>query len=443
MNHALDRAISPGMLVRFSLPTILSTVFMGIYSTVDGIFVSRLVGTDALSAVNIIMPLITVSLAIGAMFGAGGNAIVARKLGEKKEGEARRNFSLLVVVAFLASVLLSLLGLLFLEQLIGLLGADDALFPYCREYAIPTLLFLPFTIFGMIFQMSFITVGRANLGMAVSILGGVSNVVLDYLLIAVFDMGIAGAAIATGIGYSLPALIGFFYFLLRRKGGLFLVKPAWDGSVLWRSCSNGASEMVTNLAMGVVTLLLNNILMRLAGSDGVASVTIILYAQGVLGSAYMGYAMGVAPVISYNYGKQDTDRLKKIYSISLRIILTVSVVTFALSLIFAQALVGIFAPEGTGVYHMAIRGFRMFSVCFLFMGFNVFGSAMFTALSNGKVSAILSFFRTLVFIVVAALTFPLFLGIDGVWIAIPSAEFLGICMTFYYFKKMKKVYHYA
>ena len=247
-------------------------------------------------------------------------------------------------------------------------------------------------------------------------LGGVANIVLDYVLIAVCGWEIRGAAIATGIGYSIPALIGLFYFLFRRKGSLFLVRPKLDLSVIWKSCSNGASEMVTNLFIGIVTMLLNNILMRMVGSDGVASITIILYAQALLSSSFMGYSIGIAPIISYNYGKQDTVRLKKIYSISLRAILTASLTTFSLSLLFANTLVHIFAPQGSPVYNMAAHGYRLFSICF--MGFNVFASSMFTALSNGRVSAILSFFRTLLFIAAAALLLPLALGVDGVWLAI-------------------------
>lgn len=443
MQNTLDRKISALSLFKFSLPTIVSMVFMGIYTTVDGVFVSRLVGTNALSAVNIVMPIITASIALGTMFGTGGSAVVALKMGQKKDNEAKQNFSLLVITSFVLSLVLAALGLLFISPILRFLGANDDIFVYCYEYALPTLILLPFSVFGMVFQVFFITAGKAGLGLTFSVMGGLSNIVLDYLLIAVFKLGISGAAIATGIGYSIPAFIGLFYFLFNRKGTLYLIKPKWDIKVLMKTCTNGASEMVTNLAMGVVTLLLNVTLMKMAGPDGVASITIILYAQLLLSSAYMGYAVGIAPIISYNYGKQDTKRLKKIYSISRRLILGASIFTFAASLIFAKPMVAIFSPAGTSVYEMAVHGYRLFAACFLFMGFNIYGSAMFTALSNGKVSAIISFLRTLVFVVAAVLLLPVILGIDGVWIAIPLAEFLGIMVTLHYFRKYKNIYHYA
>ena len=443
MQHTLDRSISPGMLLRFSLPTIASSIFMSVYSSVDGVFVSRLIGTDALSAVNLVMPLVLFAMVIGTMFGAGGNALVAKKLGEGKNEEAKQDFSLLVAVAFVVSCALCILGLVFLGPLLRLLGADAGLLGLCRDYAVPTLLLYPLSVFSMLFQMSFITVGRATVGLLLSVAGGLTNIALDYWFIAKLGGGIAGAAIATGIGYAVPALAGLVYFWAFRRGSLYLVRPRWRWRVIAKSCSNGASEMVGSLSSGIVTLLLNNILMRLAGADGVAAITIILYAQGVLSSAYMGYSYGVAPIISYNYGKQDTARLKRIYSLSLRGITALSLAVFVLSLAFAQPLVAIFTQPGTPVFTLAVHGYRVFSVCFLFMGVNAFASALFTALSNGRVSAILAFFRTLVFFTGAVLGLAWLLGVEGVWMAIPLAEVLGLAMALYYFRKMRPVYGYC
>lgn len=443
MNESLDRKITTGSLLRFAMPTIISNVFMGLYSTVDGVFVSRLVGTDALSAVNIMIPVILFSNAAGAMLGAGGNAIIARKLGEGKEQEAREDLTFLSLIMVLSSIVLVVLGLIFIRPLIYFLGADEALYPYCYAYAIPSLVIMPLSIFGMMSQLTFISVGKPNLGLITSVMGGVTNMVLDYLLIAVFDMGIAGAAIATGLGFSVPALAGIFYFLFNRKGSLYFVRPKARPWVLLKSCTNGSSEMVTSLSNGIVTILFNNVLMRLAGSDGVAAITIILYAHGILSSAYMGYSFGIAPVISYNYGKQDHGRLQAIYRISLRMIAVFSVCIFIISQLGADLLVGIFAGDNQSVRELALSGFRLFASCFLFIGFNIFSSAMFTALSNGRISAILSTCRNLIFIVIVTLLLPLFIGVTGVWLAIPIAELLGLGMTVYYFRKMKGKYHYA
>lgn len=446
-NEALDRPITVGMLIKFAMPTILTMVFMSIYSTVDGIFVSRLVGTHALSAVNIVMPMVLLTLAVGSMFGAGGTALVARKLGEGIPQEARENFSLLAVTAFVVSATLAAVGLLALDPLLHLLGANPNLEPevyqFAKEYAVPTLLFVPLTIFGMLSHMSFITVGRAHFGLALSVAGGLTNIALDYLFIAVLGMGIRGAAIATGIGYCFPSLVGMAYFGFKRSGSLHLVRPKLDWSVIGKSCSNGASEMVTNLSTALVITLFNNILMSLAGAAGVAAITIILYVQGLLSAIYMGYSFGISPIISYNYGKQDEEKLKRIFAISLRTILGISLFAFGVSLLFAGPLVGIFARGDTGVFTMAVQGFRIFAFCFLFMGSNAFASAFFTALNNGRVSALLSFFRNLVFIVGAGLLLPRVWGVDGVWLSIPVAEFASILMTIYFFRKMRTVYRYA
>lgn len=443
MHSSLGTKITTGSLLRFAFPTIISMIFMGFYTTVDGMFVSRLVGTNALSAVNIMFPLITAALAVGTMLGAGGSAVVAKKMGEGKSQEARKNFSLLAIVSLVIGIALSAVSFLFLNPMIHFLGADDTLFVFCRDYAVPTLILLPAMLVSMMLQPFFIAAGKAPLGLVLSILGGVTNIVLDYVFIAIFGWGIAGAAAATGIGYTLTGILGILYFLLARKGSIYFVRPSLDFAVILKTCTNGSSEMITNLATGLTTLLMNNILMSMIGPDGVASITIILYAYTLLSSAYIGYSMGIAPIISYNYGKKDTDQLKKVYKISIRMILAASIATFIFSLLLSSLLVSIFTPKGTVVYNMAVEGFRMFSVCFLFMGFNVYSSAMFTALSNGMVSAIISFLRTLVFVVAASLLLPYLIGLNGVWLAIPVAELLGLGVTIYYFKTKKSYYHYA
>jgi len=443
MNNKLDIKITMGSLLKYSLPTIISMIFMSVYMMTDGVFVARLINTTALSAVNIVMPLIMVSVALGTMLATGGSAIVAKKMGEGKEVEARQNFSLITVFAVICGTLLSMLGLLLINPIIRFLGANDAIYQYCYDYAYMSLILFPFGMFAMLFQVFFITAGKAALGMVINIIGGIVTIALDYICIAVLNMGITGAAVSTGVGYAVPGFIGLFYFMLNRKGSLYLVRPKRDIPVLLKSCTNGSSEMVTNLSQSVITILFNNILMRLAGESGVASITIILYAQGLLNSAFMGYSTGIAPVISYNYGKQDHDRLKATYRISKRVIGISSVAAFAVALLFASPHVSVFSPVGTPVYTMAVRGFRIFSFCFLFMGFSIFGSSMFTALSNGRVSAIISFMRSLVFVVISVLLLPMIFQVNGVWLSIPVAEVLGLLVTLYYLKKLKGTYQYA
>lgn len=443
MTSSLDRKITLSSLLKFAAPTIASTLLMEIYGIIDGLFVARLIGTDALSAVNITFPLILVTIAIGMMFGTGGSALVARQLGQKREQTARQNFSLTVLVALAAGILFSVLGLVFLKPLLIFLGADEQLFPYCYEYAYVCLFFMPLALFTGTFSMFYITRGKAVLGLIFSSIGGITNVVLDYVFIALCDMGLRGAALATGIGYALAGTIGFIYFSVNRRGSLYFVKLKFKPYVISKICINGSSEMVTNLSVCLVTILLNNIVIRLAGSDGVAAITVVLYMQTLLMSVCFGYSMGIAPLTSYNYGKRETPHLQKIFSISTKMIGTMSVFVFLLCLSQSGKLIGLFVDEDTTVYKMALRGFKLFAACFLFMGLNIYASALFTALSNGKVSALLSFCRTFVFVVGLLLLLPVWWEMTGVWLAIPIAEAMSFLMTLFYFRKYKDVYRFA
>lgn len=443
MTNALDRKISTPALLKFAAPTIFSMLLMEIFGIVDGLFVVRLIGTDALSAVNITFPIILMSIALGMMFSSGGSALVARRLGQKREREARRNFSLIAVSAFVCGAVLAVLGLTFLKPLLYFLGTNDALFDLCHEYAYTALLFMPITIFSCVFFMFYIARGKAALGMAITASAGLINVILDYVFIAVLDMGLFGAALATGIGYSVSGLMGLLYFAFNRRGSLYLEKPKWNWFVLSKACTNGASEMVSNVSVCIVTVLLNNIVMRLAGSDGVAAITVVLYMQTSLMSVCFGYSMGISPLISYNYGKRETARLKRTFSISLKLIGLVSAGVFAFCNLATAGLVGLFVDKGTHVFEMAYGGLRLFSFTFLCMGLNVFASALFTALSNGKVSAILSFCRTLVFVVGFLLILPRYWQMTGVWSATPLAEALSCLLSVYCFARYKNVYKFA
>ena len=262
--------------------------------------------------------------ALGMMFGTGGNALIAKKIGEGKQQEALEDFSLLMVVAFLFSFVLSALCFIFLDPLCRFLGSDESLLPYCRQYMIPGLISVPFAVFGMMFQLSFITVDKAGLGAFLSVLGGVLNIALDWLFMGEFDWGLTGAAIATGIGYAVPSVIGVIWFCVNRKQTLYVVRPKWRAKTISDSCINGSSEMVSILAYSVVAILFNRILMNLGGSDGVASLSIIWYAQGLFGSLFRGYVNGISSVVSYNLGRSDKGRLSRLFRISVWILLVAS-----------------------------------------------------------------------------------------------------------------------
>lgn len=443
-DNALDKKITAKSLFLFSLPSIIGMVFMNLYTMVDGMFVSRLVGTDALSAINIVFPIIMTVIAISTMLSTGGNAIISKKMGERKESEARKDFSTIVFISIALSVIISILSFIFINPLLKFLGANDSIYNYCFNYAVISLIFLPSTMFSVVFQTFFITIGKANLGLTFTIIGGVSNVILDYVFIKVLNFGISGAAIATGIGYSVPGLLGLAYFIFNRKNSLYIVKTKiFNLKLLSETCINGSSEMVSSLSASIVTLLFNNILMKSIGVDGVAAVTVILYIQGLLVAVFMGYSMGCSPLISFNYGKKDNNRLHKIYKLSLIGIIVTSILVFMFGLLKSDLLVSIFTSNGTNVYKLSNIGLKLFSISFLFMGLNLFTSALFTALSNGKISAIISFLRTLVFIVISVLVLPLLIGINGVWLSVPVAELLSLIVSIFYLKKYKSKYKYA
>lgn len=443
-DNALDKKITAKSLFLFSLPSIIGMVFMNLYTMVDGMFVSRFVGTDALSAINIVFPIIMTVIAISTMLSTGGNAIISKKMGERKENEARKDFSTIVFISIALSVIISILSFIFINPLLKFLGANDSIYNYCFNYAVISLIFLPATMFSVVFQTFFITIGKANLGLTFTIIGGISNVILDYVFIKVLNFGISGAAIATGIGYSIPGLLGLAYFIFNRKNSLYIVKTKiFNLKLLSETCINGSSEMVSSLSASIVTLLFNNILMKLIGVDGVAAVTVILYIQGLLVAVFMGYSMGCSPLISFNYGKKDNDRLHKIYKLSIIGIIVTSILVFMFGLLKSDLLVSIFTSNGTNVYKLSNIGLKLFSISFLFMGLNLFTSALFTALSNGKISAIISFLRTLVFIVISVLVLPLLIGINGVWLSVPVAELLSLIVSIFYLKKYKSKYKYA
>lgn len=441
--NGLSFTITGRSLIKYALPTILSGIFMNVYSLVDSLFVANLVGIDALSAVNIVGPALAIALAIGTMIATGGCALVSKQMGEGDGQKARENFSFFVVFAFGVSLAFCLLGLALRRPLLHLMGADEVLYPLCEAYAVPVFVIIPFAMTGMIFQIFFVAAGAPGLGFALSLIGGVLNIVLDYVLIAVVNWGITGAALATGIGYCVQSLAGGAYFLLKRSGSLYLVRPRWNGPALLKACSNGMSEMVSMLAVSITMIAMNVILMDISGSDGVAAAAVVLSAQTLLSAAYMGYLEGIAPVISYNHGAGEETKLKQIYRAALWTIGILSALTFLLSFPAAAPLARIYARNNPHVMAMAVEGIRIFAAAFLLMGFNMFASSMFTAFNDGRISAVLSLLRTLVFLIIPLLILPRCLGVNGVWLSLPVAELLALAVSIYFFKTKKGVYHYA
>lgn len=408
-------------LIRFAFPTMVMMIFMGLYTIVDTIFVSRFVNTNALSALNIVCPVINLTVGLGTMLAAGGSAIVAAKMGQGREQEARRDFSFIVLAGAVLGIFITLIGIRWIDPILYGLGANDILFPYCREYLFIILLFTPASMLQVLFQNLIVTAGRPGFGMVLSVSAGIANVILDFIFMGILKMGIRGSALGTGIGYLIPTVFGILFFA-GNTGTLSFCHPSFDWKMLFRSLSNGCSEMVSQAASAVTTFLFNSTMMSLAGENGVAAVTIMIYTQFFLTTLYIGYSMGVAPVISYNYGRKNHRQLKRTILHSLAFTAGSSVGIFGISMLFGEPFLRIFCRPETEVYAIAGEGIRIFPAAFLFCGMNIFTSSMFTALSNGKVSALISFLRTFGLITLFLMLLPKFLGITGVWMAVPAAE---------------------
>lgn len=442
MNNALARQFRTGSLLRFALPNIVMMVFMSLYTIVDGMFISRFVGTLALSAINMSYPLNSLELAVGIMLASGGSAIIARELGEGREEAARQDFSCIVAVSLLIGVLFLILGNLFLDTILGFLGTSAAQFPYCRSYTRILLLFAPAFFLQTAFQTLFVTAGKPGLGLGLTVTGGLANIVLDWLFMGPMKMGVAGAAAATVIGYCIPAVAGVMFFFRNRKGTLYFTPFRPRRRMLLRTCGNGSSEMVTNIANAVTTLLFNLIFLKFWGEDGVASITIVMYFQFVFTAVFFGFSMGVAPVISYKYGAQDTDQLKSIFRSCLGFTILCSLGAYALSRLVIGTCLTFFTDADSAVYAITMEGFPLYAISFLFMGIGIFASSMFTAFSDGTVSAIISFARTFVFLVGMVLLLPRLWGEPGIWLAVPMAELLGLVVSTGFLLWGRKKYHY-
>ncbi|MCL2611534.1 MAG: MATE family efflux transporter, partial [Defluviitaleaceae bacterium] len=441
--------VNAKMLIKFALPTLLSMVFMNAFGIVDGIFVMRMLDPSAMAAVGIVWPFVMFALSIGFMLGVGGNVLAAKRIGQGEIKEARSNFNLIVVTSFIVSAVMALGGILFTEQLLNILGANEEIFNQSLQYMQPMLYFLPFILLGVVFQQFLMTEGKANISMIAFIIGGLLSVGLNFLLIGYLGWGLRGAALATSIGYTVPSIVGIIYFTFIRSGNLYFSKPKFSFKVLGRSAINGASEMVTMLSVSIVSTFMNNIVMNLpsGGPLGVASVGIGFSITGILSSVFIGFASGIVPIISYNFGKEHTENLKKLYSNSLRIIAVIAAISISFGWIFTSQFLRIYGnpsdPMFAPVYELAFRGIRIMSFGFIFMGFNTFASMFFTGFNDGKISSLLSFFRTLVFVMISLWILPQIFEMDGVWAAMPFAEVPALLMTIYLLRTYKNKYRYA
>lgn len=443
MNIQLSEHFTSRKLLRFTLPSMVMMVFTSIYGVVDGIFISNFVGSDPFAAINLIMPFLMILGALGFMLGSGGSALVGFYLGMDQEKRANEIFSLLVYVLLGVGTLLTVLGLLFLEPVARLLGADADLLPYCVRYARIVLLGLvPFTLQN-VFQSFLVTAERPHFGLYITVGAGVTNMVLDALLVAVIPLGVEGAALATVLSQCVGGILPLIYFARPNTSRLRLTRTHWELRPVLKSAANGSSEFMTNISMSIVTMLYNWQLLRLMGADGVTVFGIIMYVSFIFVALFLGYSMGSAPIVSFHYGAGNQEELRGLFRRSLTIILAMSAGLTVLAIVLAKPLAMIFVSYDPALLSVTTRALTIYAVSYLLTGFNIYASSFFTALNDGLVSALISFARTLVFQVLAVLTLPLLWEADGIWAAVILAEGLAALLSLACFLRFRRKYGYA
>lgn len=444
MRIQLSDHFSYGKLIRFTIPSIAMMIFTSIYGVVDGFFVSNFAGKTPFAAVNLIMPFLMIVATVGFMFGTGGTALVAKTFGEGDEKKANQLFSLFTYTAFVLGVILAVVSIIFLRPISIFLGAEGELLENCVTYGRIILLALPFYVLQLLFQSFFVTAEKPQLGLIVTVCAGVTNMVLDAVLVTFLpqEYKLIGAAIATTTSQTVGGVIPLFYFFRKNDSTLRLGKTKFDGHAIGKACVNGSSEFMSNVSMSVVSMLYNVQLLKYAGENGVAAYGVMMYVSMIFSGAFIGYSIGTAPVVGYHDGARNCDELRSILKKSLVMISSFAVLMVALSELSAVPLAKLFVGYDAKLMELTISGFRIFSLSFLLMGFSVFGSGFFTALNDGLTSALISFLRTMVFQITSVLILPLLFGIDGIWLSIVVAEFMSVVLTFVFLKIKQKKYGY-
>lgn len=429
-------------LFRFVLPSIMMMIFTSVYGVVDGLFVSNFAGKTEFAAVNLIMPFPMLLGAFGFMMGTGGSAIVSKTLGEGKKDKANEYFSMLIYITIAAGLLLSVVGVIFTRSIAEFMGATDELMEYCVTYGRILLCALIPYMLQNVFQSFLVTAERPDFGLKITVMAGLTNIVLDCLMVGVFQWGVAGAAVATAISQMVGGLVPLFFFMRENTSELRLVKTRIDWNVFVKTALNGSSELMTNLSMSLVNMLYNYQLMKYAGENGVAAYGVIMYVNFIFISVFLGYAIGMAPIVGYHYGAGNHSELQNIYGKSIRFNVVSGVLMCCLAIGMSGVLSRIFVGYDRELFEMTKRGFDIYSLAFVIMGMNIFGSAFFTALGNGLVSALISFLRTLLFQLIAVLVLPILFELDGIWMAIVAAEACALVVTVLFLITNKKKYHY-
>ena len=431
-----------GKLMRFTLPSIIMVVFTSIYSIVDGFFVSNFVGKTAFAAVNFAMPLLMILGCVGFMFGTGGSALISKFLGEGKSEKANETFSFVVYVAAASGTLLAVLGEIFVSPILSLMGAEGELLEQATLYSRIYLIGLPFYVLQFEFQCLFVTAEKPKIGLFVTLASGFANMILDAVLVMVFEWKVAGAAVATVVSMLVGGIIPLFYFGRKNRSLLKLTRCGFDKSVLFKTCTNGSSEFLSNVSTSLVSMLYNLQLMKYAGEDGVSAYGVLMYVAMIFQAIFIGYSVGAAPVVGYNFGAQNKEELRNVLRRSLVIIGIAAFLMFGAGELLSRPLAMLFVGYDAALMEMTDHAFRIFSFSFLMCGFTIYTSSFFTALNDGLISALVSILRTLVFQVICVIVFPLIWKLDGIWISIVAAEVMAIVFSFVFLKIKRGKYGY-
>ncbi len=429
-------------LIRFTIPSIIMMIFTSIYGVVDGIFVSNFVGKTPFAAINLIWPVAMILGAVGFMIGTGGCALVSKIMGEGEKEKANEVFSMLIYVSVVIGIVLAILGFIFMRPIAILLGAEGDMVDDAAMYGRVLSIALPFFLLQNEFQSFLVAAEKPKLGLLITVAAGLTNIALDAFFIIVLNKDLVGAAWATAISQMVGGFIPLMYFIFSKKSTLRLGKASFDGRALIKTCVNGSSEMMTNISMSLVSMLYNFQLLKMAGENGVAAYGVIMYVNFIFVAAFIGYSVGSSPIVSFNYGAGNTKELKSLFKKSMMIIFVAGIVMTILGFILASPLSQIFVGYDKELFEMTKRAFYIYTLSFLITGFNIYGSAFFTALNDGLVSAIISFLRTLLFQVVAVMVLPIFFELDGIWYAVIMAEVLALVVTVGFLVTKKSKYQY-
>ena len=429
-------------LIRFTLPSILMMLVTSIYGVVDGFFISNYVGKTPFAAINFIMPFLMVVGALGFMFGTGGSALIAKTMGEGNRQKANELFSLLIYLTIVSGIIIAILSIVFIRPIAMLLGAEGQMLEVAVLYSQIILIVLPFLMIQYVFTSLVVTAEKPKLGLYVTVAAAIVNMIGDALFIAIFKWGVVGAALATALGQVVGGIIPLIYFSRKNSSLLQLGKTNWDSKAVLKVCTNGSSELMSNISMSIVGMLYNAQLMKYAGENGVAAYGTIMYVNFIFIAIFIGYSTGVAPVISYHYGAENISELKGLLRKSAVITLILSGLMFIISILLSRPLASIYVSYDSELLLMTVRAFKIYAFSFIFSGIAIFGSSFFTALNDGLTSALMSFLRTLLFQTAAVLIMPLIWNIDGIWLSVVVAEFMAVVVTIIFLVTKRKKYKY-